>query len=394
MYRRSWVKMPKKIVVLGGGVGGTMVANSLVKKLKQEEAKVTLVDEDGKHVYQPGFVYISFGKERPRRIVKDERKLLRRSVNLVVDKAVKLDSENRKIGLEEGKQLDYDILVIATGAEIHPKDIPGSEDAHHFYDLESSVKLRRALDNFNGGKIVIATGGVPYKCPPAPAEAACQLDYYFNKRGMRDKVNIIFLSPLPRVFPIESMDPLVARAFKEKNVNSEIFFNVESVDPQKKLIHSLEGESEKYDLLILIPPHKGAMVIRTSDLGDRGGWVMTDRRTMRAEASDDIYAIGDATNLPVSKSGAAAHYEHRPIVENIVADVRGAPSESEYTGRVTCFCDAGFKRGIMLDFDYDHPPVPPPFSRAAYWRKILFNKLYYWILPKDRLPDFVVGKLD
>ncbi len=386
--------MPYKIVVLGGGVGGTMVANSLVKSLKKHEAEVTLVDEDGRHVYQPGFVYISFGKQRPHKVVKDERKLLRRHVSLVVDKAESIDTDKKKVGLAKGSELDYDFLVIATGAEIHPKEIPGSEDAHHFYDLESSVKLRQSLDNFNGGKLVIATGGVPYKCPPAPAEAACQLDYYFHRRGIRDKVDLIFLSPLPRVFPIEPMDPLVARAFEEKNVRSETFFNVESVDPKNKLVHSLEGESEGYDLLILIPPHKGAKVIRASDLGDRGGWVMTDKRSMKALGADDVYAIGDATNLPVSKAGAAAHYESSAVVDGLVSDIKGAPPESEYTGRVTCFCDAGFKKGIMLDFDYDHPPVPPPFSRGAYWRKMLFNRFYWWILPKDRLPEFVTGKLE
>ncbi len=386
--------MSKKVVVVGGGVGGTMAANSLVKKLKKEEAEITLIDEDGKHVYQPGFVYVSFGNEKPHKIVKDERKLLRRNVRLVVDKAVKIDTDNRKVGLEKGKELDYDHLVLATGAEIHPKDIPGSEGAHHFYDLESSVRLRRALDDFKGGKIVIAIGGVPYKCPPAPAEAACQLDYYFHRRKMREKVNLTFLSPLPRVFPIEPMDPLVAQAFKEKNVNSQVFFNVESVDPKKKRVHSLEGESEDYDMLILIPPHKGAKVIRASDLGDRGGWIITDRYSMKAVNAENVYAIGDATNLPVSKSGAAAHYENSIVVDNIISELRGAPPEEEYGGRVTCFCDAGFRKGIMLDFDYEHPPVPPPFSRAAYWRKIFFNKFYWWILPKDRLPEFVVGKLD
>ncbi len=386
--------MPKKIVVLGGGVGGTMVANSLVKKLKREEAEVTIVDEDGRHVYQPGFVYISFGKEKPGKIVKDEGKLLRRHVRLLVDKATKIDTEEGKVSLAKGPHLDYDYLVVATGAEIHPQDIPGSEGAHHFYDMESSIKLRNALNKFNGGKIVIGIGGVPYKCPPAPAESACLLDYYFHKRGIRDRVKIKFLSPLPRVFPIEPVNPIVEKAFEEKNIRSEVFFNVEGVEPDKKKVRSFEGETEDYDLLILIPPHKGAKVVRASDLCDRGGWVITDKRTLKAVNAENVYAIGDATNLPVSKSGAAAHYESPVVAESIVSEIRGTSPGIDYAGRVTCFCDAGYKKGIMLDFDYEHPPSPPPFSRMNYWKKILFNKLYWWILPKDRLPEFLTGKLD
>jgi sulfide:quinone oxidoreductase len=384
----------KKVVVLGGGVGGTMVANSLAKGLKKDEVEITIVDEDGKHVYQPGFVYISFGNEKPHKIVKDERKLLRKNVNLVVDKATKIDVDDRRITTSKDKKLEYDHLVLATGAEIHPEEIAGSEDAHHFYDTESSVKLRKALSEFNGGKIVTGIGGVPYKCPPAPAESACLMDYYFHKRGIRDKVELKFLSPLLRIFPIEPIDPLVSEAFEMKNIKSQTFFNVESVEPEKKLVHSLEGESVDYDLLILVPPHKGAKVIRATELCDRGGWIITDRQTLKVLDYDDVYAIGDATNLPVSKSGAAAHYENSVVSGSIIGDIRGTSKGELYDGRVTCFCDAGFGRGIMLDFDYEHPPVPPPFSRMAYFKKILFNKFYWWILPKDRLPGFVTGKLE
>ncbi|MFQ5885241.1 MAG: NAD(P)/FAD-dependent oxidoreductase [Thermoplasmata archaeon] len=384
--------MPKKVVVLGGGVGGTMVANALVKELKKE-ADVTIVDEDGKHVYQPGFAYVSFGKEKPHKLVKEEKKLLRRNVRLVVDKATVIDRENRRVELAKGSRLVYDYLILATGAEIHPEVVPGSEDAYHFYDLQASVELRNALKRFKGGKVVVAIGGVPYRCPPAPAEAICLLDYFFHKKGMRNKVDLWYLSPLVNVFPIAPVDPQVRRIMEEKNINSQTFFNVEYVDKKKKQVHSLEGESISYDLLILIPPHRGADVISDSDLGDRGGWIPTDRYTLKVKETDDVYAIGDATDLPVSKSGATAHYESPIVVEGIVSDITGMSPEKKYNGRVTCFYDAGFRRGIVMDFDYDHPPVPPPFSRRAYLKKILFNKLYWWLLPKDRLPGFIMGSV-
>jgi sulfide:quinone oxidoreductase len=389
-----FVSVSKKVVVLGGGVGGTMAANSLAKDLGKDEAEIILVDEDGKHTYQPGFVYLSFGRENPKRLVRDESKLLRRNVKMVVDKATRIDAEDRKIVLGNGSSLDYDYLVISTGAENHPEEIPGSKHAFHFYDIQSSMKLREALANFNGGKIVIAIGGVPYRCPPAPAEFACLLDYHFHRKGLRDKVDIRYLSPLVNIFPIEPVNPLVTRTFAEKNIKSETFFNVESVDRVKKQVHSLEGSSIDYDLLILIPPHKGVKVVRSSDLCDRGGWLITDKRTMRVLDYDDLYAMGDATNLPVSKSGAAAHYENKAIVENIASDIRGNAPESEYGGRVTCFLDGGFRKGLIMDFDYSHPPPPPKFSRLAYFKKMFFSRFYWWILPKDRLPGFVTGKLE
>jgi len=376
----------KKVVILGGGVGGTIVANLLAKKLRADEAEVTLVDKTGKHVYQPGFVYVAFEKQRPKKLVRDERNLLRKRVRLVVGEAVKIDTEGKKAHLADERVLEYDRLVIALGARLTPDELPGfNEAAHHFYSLEAAVKLRQALEEFKGGKVVVTVASVPYKCPPAPSEAACQLDYYFVKKGIRDKVDIHFLSPLSRVFPLEPVNPVVEKAFAQHNIRSTIFFNTDSIEPERKLVNSVEGESVPYDLLIMVPPHRGAKVVEDSGLGDRGGWLPTDKFTLRTKAHPDIFALGDCTDIPVSKSGAAAHFQAKVIAENIVADLRGEPATAKYDGHVMCYCDAGYHKGISMSFDYEHPPVPPPLSLKDWMGKRLLNRVYWMLVPTGRV---------
>lgn len=373
-----------RVVILGGGVGGTVVANVVAKRAPQ--ADVTVVDRTGTHVYQPGFVYIAFGKQKPKRLLRKERRLLRRRVKLVVDEATGLDLTNRLVHLKDGPDLPYDSLVITTGAELHPELIPGHGVAHHFYSLEGALQLRQALEAFTHGRVVIAIGGYPYKCPPAPAEAACQLDYYFTKRGIRDQVAIRYLSPLGRPFPLETVSPRVQEIFDAKDIQYTTFFNVERIDPEKRLVHSLEGEAEPFDLLILIPPHQGAAFLRESGLTDAGGWIPTDKHTLEVKGHEGtIWALGDATDLPISKAGAAAHYEAKVLGRNLAARIQGRPATERYEGRVMCFFDAGFHKGIGMRFDYDHPPVPPRLNRRWYLGKVLVNKLYWQLVPKARL---------
>ena len=376
----------KKVVILGGGVGGTIVANLLAKRLRPGEAEITLVDKTGKHVYQPGFLYVAFGRTKPRSLVRDERRLLRKRVNLVLGEAVRIDPEARKVHLADGRALEYDRLIVALGARLVPDELPGyAEAAHHFYTVEAAVKLRDVLARFQGGRVVVTVASVPYKCPPAPSEAACQLDYYFAKRGIRDRVDIHFLSPLSRVFPLEPVNPVVEQVFARHNIRSTIFFNVESLDPPNRTVTSIEGETVSYDLLVMIPPHRGAKVVEDSGLGDRGGWLPTDKYTLRTKGHPDIFGLGDCTDVPVSKSGAAAHFQAKVIADSIVADLRGESATARYDGHVMCYCDAGYHKGISMSFDYEHPPVPPPLGLKDWLGKQVLNRLYWVLVPTGRV---------
>jgi len=378
--------MAQRIVILGGGVGGTLLANVLTRKLKAKEAEITVIDGTGKHVYQPGWLYIPFGEENPANLIRSERSLLAKRVKLVVGDAQKIDPARKAVLLSDGTAVDYDTLVVATGSRIAENEVPGyAEGAYHFYSEAGAIKLRNALENFQGGKLVIGVADIPYKCPPAPLEFAFKVEEYLRHRGLRDKTEITYLSPINRVFTIESVSEFVTPMLEERGIKYEVFFNTESIDPVNKKISSMEGTEIDYDLLVLVPPHRGAKVIQDSGLGDKQGWLPTDRSTLQVKGYEDIYGLGDATDVPVSKSGSAAHFEAKVLAERITALVKtGEPpaTDGTYDGRVLCFLETGHGQASQLVFDFAHPPHPPAPNAFYHYEKLLFNKVYWHIVPQ------------
>jgi sulfide:quinone oxidoreductase len=383
----------KNVLVLGGGVGGTLVANLVSRKIKKQidagDARVTVVDATGEHVYQPGFMYIAMGNQDPKSLRKPERRLLDDRVELVVSEVVHIDEETRKVSLAGDRTLDYDYLVLATGSRILPEAIEHFEqEAHHFYSEEAALRLRHALDGFSGGKVVVGIAGMPYKCPPAPLEVALLIEAELRERGLRDKSEIHFCSPIARAFTIESVSEMVTPELEKKAIELHTFFNVEAIDPARKTVLSLEGEELAYDLLVLVPPHKGAQVLIDSGIAPApGGWLPTDPKTLNVGDRANVWALGDATNLPLSKAGSTAHFEAPVVAERIAAAVQQRKPharESIYTGKVMCFFEVGDGKGTLLRFDYENPPKPPKPSRLWHVGKIVFNKTYYRIVPKGR----------
>jgi sulfide:quinone oxidoreductase len=378
--------MSAEVVILGGGVGGTIVAN-LVAKQTQGQAHVTIVDATGIHVYQPGFLYVAVGLEQPAALHRPESRLLRDDVSLVVDRALRVDPAEHTVYLESGRRLRYAHLVLATGSRTIMEEVPGAVDAHDFYTMSGAQRLFKALEGFQQGTIVIGVAGIPYKCPPAPVEFAFLLDDYLRARGIRNQTEVKLLSPLNRAFTIEATSKLVQPILAERGIELTGFFNVESVDPVAKTVTSLEGETVGYDLLILVPPHRGQEVIESSRLGDERGWVPVDKNTLKHTQHADIWAVGDTTNIPISKSGSVAHYEATVAAAEIAAEVKGeAPPAHVYDGKVMCFLETGQGKATTIRFDYDHPPVSPSPARRWHWAKALFNKTYWHTVPQGRLP--------
>jgi sulfide:quinone oxidoreductase len=378
--------MSNDVVILGGGVGGTIVAN-LVAKEVGDRASVTVIDATGVHVYQPGFLYVAVGQEQPGALQRPEAQLLRHDVRLVVDRATRVDPAAQQVVLDSGRTLRYDELLLATGSRAVMDEVPGGSAAYNFYTLDGAIRLGKALDDFKGGTIVVGVAGIPYKCPPAPVEFVFLLDDYLRARHLRDKSQIKLLSPLNRAFTIEATSKLVQPILAERGIELTGFFNVESVDPIARTVTSLEGETVGYDLLVLVPPHRGQKVIEDSGLGDERGWVPVDKNTLRHTKFDRIWAIGDTTNIPISKSGSVAHYEASVAAAEIVAAVKGeAPPSHVYDGKVMCFLETGQGQATTIRFDYDHPPVSPSPARRWHWAKTLFNKTYWHTVPQGRLP--------
>ncbi len=384
----------KRILILGGGVGGTLTANLLVKKLRRQlkagEVTITVVDQTGQHTYQPGFMYIAMGGERADRLQRPERGLLDSRVGLVVGQVEKVDESTRTVHLKDGERLGYDYLVLATGSRILPEAIEHFDtEAQHFYTADAALELRHALDAFKGGRIVVAIAGMPYKCPPAPLEVSFLIEAELRQRGLRTGSEVHFCSPIGRAFTIESVSEMVTPIFEQKGIEVHTFFNVESIDAERHVIQSLEGEELPYDLLILVPPHKGQQFLMDSGLAPApGGWLPTDRATLQVGGRPNVFALGDATDLPLSKAGSTAHFEAPVVTERIVAAIEGRTPDrkhGDYLGKVMCFFEIGDGKGTLLQFDYEHPPRPPKPNQLWHLGKIVFNKTYWHTVPKGRV---------
>ena len=377
--------MGTNVVVVGGGVGGTLVANLLSKELG-DAGHVTVVDPTGMHVYQPGFLYLALGQANGQWLARDERTLLRRQVDLAIETATKVDTTRSVVETARGTTIPYDYLVIATGSRLVPEQIPGlASGAQEFYSLAGAQRLREELRRFKGGRLVVGVAGIPYKCPPAPVEFVLMVDQHLRRRGIREKSEVTLLSPLNRAFPIESASKMVKPIMDRRGITLGTFFNVETVDPSRRVIASLEGEEVPYDLAIIVPPHRGQQLIDDSGLGDAGGWIPTDRFTLQHRDHERIFAMGDATDLPISKSGSTAHFEAPVIASRIASLVKGTAPKETYGGRVMCFLETGDGRATTLRFDYKHPPIPPQPSLVWHLAKWMFNRAYWLTVPQGRV---------
>lgn len=389
-----------RVVIVGSGDGGTFTANLLASELRQEiregGASVQLVGEHIHHPFQPGNLDIAFKGASPDKYVKEETELLRKGVEFVQDQAVKIDFGARTVATRSGRLLAYDYLVIATGAVADPSKIPGlAEGALNFHTGgKDSQRIWEAIQTMKEGTVVVAIAGTPHKCPPSPNEAAFMLDEFFRKKGVREKVKIRFLTPYPRPYPAEKISHVVEPMFEEKGIEVTTFFNVDSVDPAQRKIFSLEGEAFDYDLLIAIPPHHGADVVINSGIGDQDGYVPTDKGTMMVKEQEGVYAIGDATNIPVSKSGVVAHLQSVVVAHNIVTEIRGKSNILEYNGRINCPMEVGPRKAIFVSATYTSPPEDQTPSIVKYFMKRSFAMIYWRALngSLERVFDIFFGR--
>ncbi|MCC7040665.1 MAG: NAD(P)/FAD-dependent oxidoreductase [Burkholderiales bacterium] len=376
-----------KILIVGGGMGGTILANNLARRLPAElkagKARITMLSASDKHMYQPGLLYLAFGRTTPDELYRDQASLLEPGIKFFVDPVEQFLLDKNQVKTKSGKTYDYDVMVIATGSRPVPETIPGlAEHSETFYTEETAVKMFRRLQGFEGGRVVIAVG-VPHKCPMAPLEITFMLHDYFKDRGLLDKVKLHYTYPIGRVHSLENVAKWAAPEFDRLGITYETLFNIKEVDGKAKVVHSEEGTQAPFDLLISIPAHRGMEVIEKNGLG-QGGWIPTNRTRLNMEGRDNVFALGDTTNIPISKAGSTAHFEAEALGENIAAMVKlGAPVR-DYDGKVFCFIEAGKDRATYAMFDYQNPPQPKEPTRAVHWFKMAYNKLY-WVSARGLL---------
>ena len=389
----------KNLIILGSGAAGTMVASKIRRELDEEEWRITIIDKDEIHHYQPGWLFIPFGVYTPRDCAKPKREFIPKGVDFVLDEVVGVNPDKRQI---EGKKghYDYDWLVVATGCRIMPGEVEGMMDdwhgnVHDFYTLEGAVELQKKLKYFDAGRVVLNIAELPFKCPVAPIEFIFMADWFFTEKGVRDKVEIELVSPLDGMFT----KPTAAKTFKnfagKKNIKFTGSFDIAQVNAEEKTIESHKGDKVNYDLLISIPPNFGAQFIEDSGLGDPMCYVDTDHFTLKAKKFDNMYVVGDATNVPASKAGAVAHYESDTVVENLVREIDGQEPRPTFDGHATCFICSGYERALLIDFNYKVEPLPGkfpfpglgPFSLLGdsyfnYYGKMMFKWVYWNLMLK------------
>lgn len=373
--------MSKRVLIVGAGTGGLMVANALARRLaseiRQGEIELTVLDPRSEYVYQPGFLYIPFDLMRPEELRRPIKELLDPSVHFILDAASRVNPDARLVETGHNGNLPYDYLVLATGSHLNLKEIPGLEEgAHWFYTLDGALRLRDALRHFERGRLVVAVG-LPHKCPVAPLEFTFMFDAWARQRGIRKHIEILYTFPINGAHSIKSCSEWAIREFAARDITLETFCNIESVDPGRKMMSSIEGLEYPYDLLVTVPPHMGAQVGVDSGLAEPGGWLPTDRHSLNLQGRADVFVLGDATNVPTSKAGSVAHYESEVISENLISLLHGEEPGRRYDGKTFCFVEADLSRATILQFDFEHPPMVGTANQAVHWFKQAYNRIHW-----------------
>ena len=380
--------MTEHVVIVGGGTGGTVLANDLADRLGPEleagDIRVTLVNDDPDHVYKPVWLYVPFGQREPGDGRRPLPELVDDAVDLRVDRVTALDTDAQRLQYRDGPAESYDYLVLATGSTLAPDRIPGlAEGGHDYYSEVGATALREELLSFTEGHLVLSVIGTPHMCPAAPLEFVFMADDWFRERGLREDVEITYTYPIQRVHGNPNIAEWARPLMDDRDIAVETFFNAEAVDPEARTVTSMEGTDLEYDLLVGIPPHAGVDLVTEAGLGD-DGWVDVDKHTLEAERAEDVYALGDTADTGVPNAGSVAHYQAGVVGQRLASELRGRPATATYDGKTLCFIETGMDDASFVEFDYENPPSPAPPSQKLHWSKLAYNESY-WLTARGLL---------
>lgn len=381
------------------------MARTMARKLDRREWNVIVVDKDHAHYYQPGFLFIPFGMYKPSDVILPKKTFIPRNVEMVWSYIELIEPEEQRVILTEGKRvIHYDELVVATGVDIRPDQTEGLEagwgkNIFDFYTYQGSVSLAEALKNFNGGRLVINLSEMPVKCPVAPLEFIFLADWYFRQRGIRNKVELVYSTPLPDAFTKPRANAQLGPMFEKRGLKLEADFAIMEADSDKGVIRSFDGREIPFDLLVSVPTNMGAEVIERSGMGDDLNYVPVDKFTLQSKQWENVWAVGDATNIPASKAGSVTHFQHEIAAENILSHIHGETPHAQFDGHSLCYIESGAGKAILIDFNYDVEPVEGtypvpgigPFqllkeTTLNHWGKLVFRPMYWAMMLGINVP--------
>ncbi len=394
----------KNLVVLGAGTAGTMVANRMSRMLDGDQWKITIVDRVETHYYQPGLLFIPFGMYTKNDVVKPRRDFIPAGVELIMSSIELIEPELNRVRLgKDGRILPYDFLVIATGAQVHPEQTPGLREHEwqrsifDFYTIEGALALAKHLRTWQGGRLVVNVVENPIKCPVAPLEFLMLADWFFHERGMRDRVELTYATPLPGAFTKPIASRHLGDILERKSIQVVPEFMIERVEPDARKIVAYDEQELGYDLLVSVPLNMGDELVARSGLGDELNFIPVDKHTFLSPKYANIFALGDAASLPTSKAGSVAHFAVECFSDNFVRYIDGLEMLPTFDGHANCFIESGFGKGLLIDFNYEVEPLPGhyplpgvgPFdllqeSEMNHWGKMLFRWMYWNLLLKGQ----------
>lgn len=375
-----------RIVIVGGGSGGIMAAAKLRNELSMSEAEITIVDVSDKHYYQPAYTLVAFGLDEPENLVRPMTKVVPPGCTFIHDEVVSIDHDGNYIETKAGRKLEYDYLILASGAKliwdeiVGFKDNVGKDGLHTFYTLQGAADLKKALEEFEGGNFVVAQPPMPFKCPGAPIKMAFMAEDFFRRKGIRNKTNVILTTTLPAVFSREPYASKLTQIAKDRNINLETGFNPATIDIEKRVVRSWEGKEVSYDLAVVIPPQEGEFLHEDSPIADASNFIKADKHKLVTEAYDNIYAIGDCSNYPTSKTGAGARKQAEVLTHNLTARLRGGEQRAVYTGHTICPILTKFGKAMFAEFDYTTSISPAQEMYSSWVLKVYMLRPLYWSL--------------
>ena len=395
----------QNLVILGGGTAGTMIANKLRRRLSDDDWTITVVDRDDEHRYQPGFLFVPFDGYSHDKIVRSRQRSIAEGVALVYDEVDRVSPDDNVVHLRSGRTLSYDYLVIATGTTPRPDQTPGMlgpewrRSIFDFYTLDGAEALATALGSFDHGRLVVHIAEMPIKCPVAPLEFTFLAEAWLRARGLRDRVELAYVTPLDGAFTQPVASARLSHMLEERKVDVVTDFMVESIDPDRKVLVSYDEREVPFDLLVTVPVNMGADFVGRSGLGDELQYVTVDRHTLQHTTYHNVFAVGDASNIPASKAGSVAHVSVEILVRNFLEHVAGRPMTESFDGHANCFVESGDDKALLIDFNYDTEPLPGKYpiplvgpltlleeTRANHLGKLAFRHIYWNVL----LPGFPV----
>lgn len=391
----------KRILILGAGTGGTMMANKLRRVLDKTEWDITIIDKHKSHYYQPGFLFIPFGIYKKEDVVKPKADFIPPGVNLIFEEIELIKPDVNQVVLKDGTVIRYDFLIIATGTQIRPDQTPGligplwKKEIFDFYTIEGALGLHKFFSSWQGGNLVMAIADLPFKCPVAPLEFVFLADEYFTKKGIRNNVNITLVTPMPGAFTKPRAQRMLSGLLEEKNIHIVPDFYIETIDHDKKVIKSYSDQKIPFDALAIVPVNMGDEVIARSGMGDDLNYVPTDKYTLQSIKYPNVFVLGDAADLPTSKAGSVVHFAGEILYENILSAIEGRPLMAKFDGHANCYIETGFGKGSLIDFNYETEPLPGTFplpgigpfgllknTRFNHYGKVLFRWMYWHIIIK------------